>query len=52
VVLLMLFARVVIPGIIAAITGPSWPTHVSHSASYTVPGIDPALLPGRPDETG
>ena len=39
----MLFVRTLIPDIISAITGPSWLTHISRSASYTVPGIDPRL---------
>src|SRR4051812_37101131 len=41
VVLLMLLAREFTPSTFPVITGPSWLTHVSRSASYTVPGIDP-----------
>src|SRR5438270_9109449 len=43
VVLLMLLAREFTPSTFPVITGPSWLTHVSRSASYTVPGIDPIL---------
>src|SRR4051794_41605333 len=32
------------PDIFSIITGPSWLTRISHSASYTVPRIDPAAL--------
>jgi hypothetical protein len=47
VVLSMRLARELIPGIVPAITGPSRLTRVSHSASYTVPGKDPAYE-GKP----
>src|SRR3954447_4814144 len=35
------------PDIFSIITGPSWLTRISHSASYTVPRIDPAMLGGK-----